>query len=106
MIDPIAYNGKAETNSNGQVITDLNLLTATLVSTITPPVNGNVKTDGGNGIGADEPGFVSQVTFGGNTSVFNGTNSITRTIDSLAFVVSGGGTILTSRRRTERWRST
>ena len=65
-IDPIAYNGKAETNSNGQVITDLNLLTATLVSTITPPVNGNVKTDGGNGIGADEPGFVSQVTFGGN----------------------------------------
>ena len=82
-------------NSNGQVITDLNLLTATLVSTITPPVNGNVKTDGGNGIGADEPGFVSQVTFGGNTFVFNGTNSITRTTGSLAFVVSGGGTILT-----------
>ncbi|WP_119303265.1 DUF5801 repeats-in-toxin domain-containing protein [Dongia deserti] len=93
-IDPIAYNGVTEMNTNGQVVTDLNLLAAALVSTVAPPVNGNLKTNGGNSIGADNPGIVSQITFGGNTFVFNGA-SITRTTGSLAFGVSGGGTILT-----------
>jgi Mg-chelatase subunit ChlD len=88
-LNPIAYNGKSETNADGIVITDLNLLTSTLVSTVTPPVTGNVKTDGGNKMGADNPGIVSQITFNGNTFVFNGT-TISRTTGSLTFTGVGG----------------
>lgn len=88
-IDPIAYDGVTEANTDGVVITDLNLLTAALVSTVSPPVTGNVKTDGGNSIGTDTPGIVSQIKFDGTTFSYDGT-SIVQSGTVILFTFVGG----------------
>ena len=88
-LHPVAYNGAAEVNTNATVVTDLNLLTASLVSTVTASVSGNLRTDGGNTIGADGSGYVGQVTFNGANFSFDGT-TITRTGAALAFTQAAG----------------
>ncbi len=75
-LHPIAYDGALEVDTQGQVITDLNLLAPTLANTVNASVSGNLLTDGGNKAGADGALRLSQISFGGATFFFDGATII------------------------------
>jgi VCBS repeat-containing protein len=88
-LNPIDYNGVTGSDTrSAPVITDLNQLQQTLVATVNANVTGNLKTDNGNNVGADNPGIVSQVTFNGTQFNFDGT-TITRTGTAISFTAVG-----------------
>ncbi len=88
-LHPIAYNGALEADTQGQVITNLNLLAPTLASTVNASVSGNLLTDGGNKAGADGGMRLSQISFGGATFFFDGT-TISRSGTAIPFTQVAG----------------
>jgi uncharacterized protein YegL len=88
-LHPVAYNGAQEINTDATVVTDLSQLSATLASTVTTNVSGNLRSDNGNALGADGAGYVREITFGGTTFTFDGT-TITRSGAALAFTQAAG----------------
>ncbi len=75
-LDPIAYNGSANTNTSSTVVTDLNNLTSVLVGTAqASPLLGNL-TSGGS-FGADG-GYVRVLSVDGKTFTYDkATNAVT-----------------------------
>ncbi len=87
-LNPVAYNGAQEINTNSTVVTDLSQLSATLASTVTTSVAGNLRTDSGNAAGADG-GYVRQFTFDGTNFNYDGT-TVTQSGAALAFTQAAG----------------
>ena len=68
---PVAYDGQAQENRNGQIVTDFAQLDSVLASTLPAPISGNLVgslTTGGSG--ADGGIFVKSVVIGGVTYEF------------------------------------
>jgi len=78
-IDPIAYNGNTDTNTNGQIITDTSQLNDVLQGTISvPPTVSNLLTGGlggSSGFGADG-GHVSELSIDGTTYAFDSSTGV------------------------------
>jgi hypothetical protein len=97
-LDPIAYDGTGTgADINGQVITDLSQLTATLVSTVDAQISGNIATNDLGGFGADG-GHVASIAVNGTTYNFAGTTvgtshgSFNGTTHEWTVTTSAGGT--------------
>ncbi len=73
-LDPLAFNGQTNTNTNSIVVTDLSQLTATLVGTIAG-TGGNILTDGilPGSFGADG-GQVQSISADGTTYTYDPAN--------------------------------
>jgi hypothetical protein len=98
-LDPIAYDGTGTgADINSQVITDLNQLTATLVSTVHEQISGNIATNDLGGFGADG-GHVASIAVNGTTYNFAGTTvgtshgSFNGTTHEWTVTTTAGGTI-------------
>ena len=76
-LNPIAYDGIDDTNSNAILVTDLNTLGQSLTVTVPEPLTGDLLTGNaivsGFGIGADG-GYIDQIVIAGTTYTFDGTN--------------------------------
>jgi large repetitive protein len=80
-MNPIAYDGSTGTDRNAEVISDLNVLSDKLASTVVISTAGNLSTSGTlvTDFGADG-GYLAQLTYGTNTFNYNATaNTVTRT---------------------------
>ena len=93
-LDPIAYDGQAQSNRNGIVVTAFSQLDAVLGATVPAPVSGNLLTGSllpTGGAGADAPAYIRSITV----------NGITYTYDPKA---NGGlGAVTASDGNTTRW---
>jgi VCBS repeat-containing protein len=69
-LDPIAYNGQLDMDSDAIIVTNLGDLPTSLSNTVSVPMIGNLVTDGGGQFGADG-GFVKSVTVDGTTYDYN-----------------------------------
>jgi Ca2+-binding RTX toxin-like protein len=88
-LHPIAYNGVLDVDTDGQVITDLNLLAPTLASTVNASISGNLLADGGNKAGADGGLHLTQISYGGATFFFDGA-TVTRNGTAIPFTQAAG----------------
>ncbi|MEN0107905.1 MAG: DUF5801 repeats-in-toxin domain-containing protein, partial [Pseudomonas sp.] len=87
-LNPIAYNGTTSTNTNGQVVSDLNNLTQVLVSTAqASPLNGNLTT--GGSFGADG-GYVRSLSVDGKTYTYDKTTNSVTASSGASFTYSSG----------------
>ena len=76
-IDPIAYDGKANAERNGVVVTAFSQLDNVLGSTVPTPISGNLLSGSllpSGGAGADGPAFIKSVTINGVTYTYNPAN--------------------------------
>ncbi len=76
-IDPIAYDGKANAERNGVVVTAFSQLDNVLGSTVPTPISGNLLAGSllpSGGAGADGPAFIKSVTINGITYTYNPAN--------------------------------
>ena len=75
-LNPVAWNGVTQQESNGVVITDMNTLASTLAATVAPPTTGQILSGnalGTNwGIGADG-GYLESIGVDGYNYTFNPT---------------------------------
>jgi Ca2+-binding RTX toxin-like protein/uncharacterized protein YegL len=95
-LNPVAYNGVVDTDTNGSQVTDLGELAQTLSETAQNNITGNVTTDNGSKLGADG-GYVKSITYGDSVFTFNGTNSITRNVGgTVAFTAVGSVLTMTT----------
>jgi Ca2+-binding RTX toxin-like protein len=72
-LNPIAYNGKAETDSNGILVTAFSQLDAVLGATVPAPVSGNLLAGSllpAGGIGADGGAYIKSITVNGITYTY------------------------------------
>ncbi|QEX22456.1 aggregation factor core protein MAFp3, isoform C [Hypericibacter adhaerens] len=92
-LNPVAYNGAVESNTNGAQVSDLSQLAQFLTTAAQNNINGNVMSDNGTKIGADG-GYVKSITYGDSTFTFNGTSSITRSVGGTV-TFSASGNLLT-----------
>jgi uncharacterized repeat protein (TIGR01451 family) len=61
-LDPLAYNGITNSDSNALIVNDLSQLGSVLSNTIPiPQITGNIIADSGSIIGADQPGFIKVI---------------------------------------------
>ncbi|WP_151117900.1 Calx-beta domain-containing protein [Hypericibacter adhaerens] len=92
-LNPVAYNGAVESNTNGAQVSDLSQLAQFLSETAQNNITGNVMSDNGTEIGADG-GYVKSISYGNSVFTFNGTSSITRNVGGTV-VFSTSGNLLT-----------
>jgi T1SS-143 domain-containing protein len=75
-LDPIAYNGKTGTNTNGVIVDAFSKLDGVLGATVPAPVSGNLLTGSllSGGVGADAPAYVKAIVIDGVTYTYNPAN--------------------------------
>ena len=105
-LDPVAYDGVRDVNTNGEVVTDLAQLTDTLLATVTSSVSGRLSVGtgaSGSAFGADQ-GAVSSLGVGasrynfdpetGSLSVLGANNGrFDATTHRLSVDLNNGGTL-------------
>lgn len=93
LLNPIAYDGKTGTNTDGILVSNLNQLNDTLQGTVTGTViSGNLISEGSNGFGADGPGVlpVAAITHNGVTYT-SASAAYDVATHTLTFTTAGGG---------------
>jgi T1SS-143 domain-containing protein len=93
LLNPIAYDGKADVNTDGILVSNLNQLNDTLQGTVTGTViSGNLISEGSNGFGADGPGLqpIAAITHNGVTYTSESA-AYDATSHTLTFTTAGGG---------------
>jgi T1SS-143 domain-containing protein len=88
-LNPIAYNGATDTDTNGMVVTNWSALSASLAATVAAPTSGQILSGnalGENwGVGADD-GYLQSVGVDGQTYSYNPvTGAITATGGSYSY---------------------
>jgi Ca2+-binding RTX toxin-like protein len=68
-LDPIAYNGQTNTNTDAHIVTNLNDLAAVINSTLPTPQSGDIVSSLGGTFGADG-GHVASITLNGITYTY------------------------------------
>ncbi len=87
-LDPVAYNGETNTNTGGQVVSNLNNLTSVLVSTAqASPISGNLTSGGSFG---NDGGYVRSLTVDGKTYTYDKAGNVVTATGGASFTFSAG----------------
>ncbi len=87
-LDPVAYNGETNTNTGGQVVSNLNNLTSVLVNTAqASPLSGNLTSGGSFG---NDGGYVRSLTVDGKTYTYDKAGNVVTATGGAAFTFTAG----------------
>jgi Ca2+-binding RTX toxin-like protein len=94
-LDPVAYNGRADTDRDAMLVSDLSMLPGAFVSTL-GTASGNLFEDDGNALGADG-GFVKFISVEGTAHSYNYNPATGTIVEALQVGASfnGGTKVLT-----------